>query len=171
MLRFKWLDQKAQVFQVIETSMSANGTTIKTVDYDLANKVSRCDNNPWKPVTPEQYQYVRNWYLPKLDGSELILEDMNFERISWDSNGNPRYVISWLALLGHKGFRDYINQFPPHHQFTMARELVKGSILSKYRAKSHSGSFVLQSFNLQSSVNHLNEVLNNRLAKFNAKHK
>ena len=66
-----------------------------------------------------------------------------FERVNSDVNGNPRYVLHFLA------FADTYEQ---------ARVIANRIGWSVYRAKSHGGCFVGQSYSIEDTVNRINEI-------------
>jgi hypothetical protein len=62
----------------------------------------------------------------------------NFYRVNNDSNGNPRYVIHWLAF----GANDY----------NEALSLAKSIGYKAYRASEFGGGFVTSSYNLENEA-------------------
>ena len=65
-------------------------------------------------------------------------------RIENDTNGNPRYIIHWLAL----GLSDYA-----------ATKETRRAGLTKYHGRSYGGGFVFQSYNLDRSVEYILDVM------------
>lgn len=68
-----------------------------------------------------------------------------FTRIKNDVNGNPRYLVSWLAL-GLSGYNDGLSQFG----------------LYKYRGKDFGGGYVFQSYNLRVDAERFEELFNKK---------
>lgn len=69
--------------------------------------------------------------------------DYPFERVNSDVNGNPRYVLHFLA------FADTYEQ---------ARVIANSIGWSVYRAKSHGGCFVGQSYSIEDTANRITEL-------------
>jgi len=70
--------------------------------------------------------------------------DLEVTRITNDINGNPRYVVHYLAL----GLPEY-----------KATNKTRRAGLTKYRGKSFGGGFVFQSYNIDASLNFIMEAL------------
>jgi hypothetical protein len=68
---------------------------------------------------------------------------ITFYRTTNDVNGNPRYIVHFLAFAS-----DY------HDALTLARKV--GARV--YRGKSFGGGFVLQSYSLDSTMRDINDV-------------
>lgn len=69
--------------------------------------------------------------------------DYPFERVNSDAYGNPRYVLHFLA------FADTYEQ---------ARVIANSIGWSVYRAKSHGGCFVGQSYSIEDTANRITEL-------------
>jgi hypothetical protein len=63
--------------------------------------------------------------------------EYKFTRTTNDGNGNPRYIVSWLAL----GLPAY-----------QANDKTRRAGLRKYSGKAFGGGFVFQSYNLERSA-------------------
>lgn len=79
---------------------------------------------------------------------------LDWTRINCDANGNPRYVVHFLALLtpaecADKGYARY-------DQACARARKIGGR---KYRAKSYSGGIVFTSYNLRETEAHIARVL------------
>ena len=61
----------------------------------------------------------------------------DFFRVNNDYNGNPRYVIHWLAFADN---------------YELAHKKANSIGFSKYRGKDFGGGFVGQSYNLESTA-------------------
>lgn len=83
-------------------------------------------------------QDMRETHYIEVDGEEIA-----FHRIDHDLNGNPRYVVHFLAL-GVK-LADYGK--------------IKG--LTKYRAKWFGGGYVIQSYNLEDDLRYIIQLVKN----------
>lgn len=66
-----------------------------------------------------------------------------FERVSNDVNGNPRYVLHFLAFAG---------------TYEQARIIANRMGWSAYRAKSHGGCFVGQSYSIEDTANRIQDL-------------
>lgn len=71
--------------------------------------------------------------------------DKQVKRVSNDANGNPRYVISWLAL----GLPAY-----------QATSLTRKAGLRKHQTREFGGGFAFQSYHLKDSLEFILETLN-----------
>ena len=69
--------------------------------------------------------------------------DYPFERVNSDAYGNPRYVLHFHAFADN---------------YEQARVIANSIGWSVYRAKSHGGCFVGQSYSLQDTAKRINEV-------------
>ena len=93
----------------------------------------------------------------------------NFTRVNNDTNGNPRYVCHFLGLLTDKDE----NQVKENYRLTLQQNPLKKTGLlydfasekvrtiggKKYRGKDFGGGIVFQSYNLENTVNKINELL------------
>ena len=52
--------------KVVEKLMSFTDTKVSTVLYDLENKKSKVNNDPWYPMTQSAIDWVNKYYLPKV---------------------------------------------------------------------------------------------------------
>ena len=76
--------------------------------------------------------------------TEMVKDfDYPFERVNSDFYGNPRYVLHFLA------FAD---------TYEKAHIIANRIGWSVYRAKSHGGCFVGQSYSIQDTANRINEI-------------
>lgn len=87
---------------------------------------------------------------------KLNITPENFTRIDSDYYGNPRYYISVVALFPICEDERMINKVK------VIDRLRKGSILTKYRGKKYGAGYVIQSYNLQASCDHINNFFNNK---------
>jgi len=72
-----------------------------------------------------------------------------FYRVNTDINGNPRYVISWLAFeTDGKDLAD---------RYQNAKKLANSIGFKVYRGKDFGGGFVCQSYNLESTAERIIE--------------
>ena len=65
-------------------------------------------------------------------------------KINNDFNGNPRYLVSWMALG--------LDSYKP-------TKLTRKAGLSKYRGKQFSGGFVFQSYNIDETMKYILKTL------------
>jgi hypothetical protein len=71
--------------------------------------------------------------------------DYEFTRVNNDVNGNPRYVVHYLALLTDK--EKYGPYLPNGYEIALRRSRAFGG--KKYRGKGYGGGIVFQSYNTQ----------------------
>ena len=71
--------------------------------------------------------------------------DYEFTRVNNDANGNPRYVVHYLALLTDK--EKYGPHLPNGYEIALKRSRAFGG--KKYRGKDYGGGIVFQSYNTQ----------------------
>ena len=97
-----------------------------------------------------------------------------FTRISNDVNGTPRYVCHFLNLLGLNGeieakrrassyglTKDYKNGSLINFQYEVALEKAKKIGGRKFHNKQYGGGIVFQSYNINDTLKHINELINN----------
>jgi len=71
--------------------------------------------------------------------------DYEFTRVNNDVNGNPRYVVHYLAILTDKEKHDpYLSN---GYEIALKRSRAFGG--KKYRGKDYGGGIVFQSYNTQ----------------------
>lgn len=76
---------------------------------------------------------------------------MQFKRINNDINGNPRYVFHFLAFLGtEKG------TILERYQIALKKSKKIGG--KAYRGKDFGGGIVLQSYNIQETIERINRL-------------
>lgn len=85
--------------------------------------------------------YEREERQAKKSEEHGILE-RHFTRIDNDTNGNPRYYVP-------------VYLFPD----TMTEKQRKDAGLAVYRGKRYGGGYVVQSYNLGSTCNHINKII------------
>ena len=88
---------------------------------------------------------------------------MEIQKIASDVNGNPRYVVHFLALLNDE--EKYGEDNGIHHitnLYDLAAKKAKKIGGKKYRGKDFGGGIVFQSFNLNDLEKEINEVRNNK---------
>lgn len=78
-----------------------------------------------------------------------------FSKVKSDVNGNPRYVIHFLALDVH-GWQSNISL---SGRYAIACKLANQIGGKKYHNKSYGGGIVFQSYSLQELCNRLNKLL------------
>lgn len=87
---------------------------------------------------------------------------MEFTRIKNDVNGNPRYVVHFLALLSDKEQQEIRSKARPFESVNdmYAYAVKKANKIGgkKYRGKDFGGGIVLQSYNIQDTENKINEL-------------
>lgn len=82
------------------------------------------------------------------DEAEILPE---YKRINNDINGNPRYIVHYLAFLGEDE-RDY----------DLAHSRAKKLGGKKYRGKDFAGGFVFQSYNIEETLRHIVAMRNSK---------
>ena len=71
-----------------------------------------------------------------------------FYRITNDINGNPRYIVHFLAFITYQE----TEKLSFDETFELARKRANEIGFSKYRGKSFDGGFVGQSYNLENTA-------------------
>jgi len=80
-----------------------------------------------------------------------------FYRVNNDINGNPRYVISWLAFETEgNGVTLSIKDLEDRYQ--KARKLANSIGFKVYRGKDFGGGFICQSYNLENTAEQIIET-------------
>lgn len=82
---------------------------------------------------------------------------MDFKRINNDTNGNPRYVTHFLNLITEQD-REKTKDISYLYQIATKRANKIGG--RKYHTKKFGGGIVFQSYNIQDTINRINELLN-----------
>ena len=80
----------------------------------------------------------------------------DFTRVKNDVNGNPRYVMHFLALDIHGPYKGI--GFGLSDRYVMACQLAKKLGGRKFHNKQYGGGIVFQSYNLRELCNRLNEL-------------
>lgn len=90
---------------------------------------------------------------------------IEFTRINNDTNGNPRYVVHFFALLTDKEQQEIRKKAKPLKSITDMYNYaaVKANKIGgkKYRGKDFGGGIVFQSYNIQEIEIAINQLLNN----------
>lgn len=91
---------------------------------------------------------------------------MELTRINNDTNGNPRYVFHFMALLNEnemqqiqKETKDPFKTLPNYYK--LAKQKAKKIGAKAYRSKEVSFYFVVQSYNMGETIKQIEEVKNN----------
>lgn len=79
----------------------------------------------------------------------------SFTRINNDTNGNPRYVCHFLQFITDKD-RD-TTDLSQRYNIAISRAKKLGG--RKYHNKQYGGGIVFQSYNIQDTCNHINELM------------
>jgi hypothetical protein len=86
--------------------------------------------------------------------------NITFTRINNDVNGNPRYVVHFLALITEQESNSTPNDWNRIRSlYNLALDKSRAFGGKKYRAKSYGGGIVFQSYNLREDLNIINEKL------------
>jgi hypothetical protein len=85
----------------------------------------------------------------------ITTENTTVTRVNNDSNGNPRYVIHWLALLQCEAMQQWSDNDVGGLSYNLAQAIAKNAGFKKYHNKSYGGGLVVQSYNVQDSLDHL----------------
>lgn len=97
---------------------------------------------------------------------KIKISEENFTKQTHDINGNPRYAIHFLNLIpsnfdlkqnGIIGLYDFV--------LNLNKKLSLGG--RKYHNKKYGGGLIFQSYSLRSTINYLEEKLNNYFNSFN----
>ena len=75
-----------------------------------------------------------------LDNRTRLLLGHNFYRVKHDVNGNPRYVIHWLAFGS---------------DYDTAKQTANSLGFSVYRGRDFGGGFVGQSYNIENTAENI----------------
>lgn len=84
---------------------------------------------------------------------------MDYKRISNDTNGNPRYVFHFLNFLSDKEQEDEPNGLSRiSNIYSLAVFKAKNIGGKRYRGKDFGGGIVIQSYNIQGTINQIKEL-------------
>lgn len=87
---------------------------------------------------------------------------MEYKKVNNDINGNPRYVFHFLNFLSGREQEDIRAKARPFQAINdMYREAVnKATDIGgkKYRGKDFGGGIVIQSYNIQGTINEIKEL-------------
>lgn len=92
-------------------------------------------------------------------------EPIEVVRIKNDTNGNPRYVIHFLAVFRHGGAKASKDQHctrPFDTGYDYAVLLVREAGFKRFHNKQFGGGLVFQSYNVQADLDNLENCLNKR---------
>ena len=94
---------------------------------------------------------------------KLFNEEIEVLRVNNDVNGNPRYVIHFI----HVGDRlkTELGDLIKDYDLYMMSLNASGRGFKKYHNRSYGGGIVFQSYNIQSDLNHLENNVNDFIAK------
>ena len=88
-----------------------------------------------------------------------MITEEHFQKITHDTNGNPRYCIHYVNLLPS----GYINTWTPKGisaGYTQALTIAKKHGGKRYTSKSYGGGIVFTTYTLDSLINSLNAEVN-----------
>jgi hypothetical protein len=74
----------------------------------------------------------------------ITFNDREFYRANNDVNGNPRYILHWLAFAS---------------TYSEAYTIARAAGFKEYRGKDFGGGFITQSYSLQETVNFIERVI------------
>jgi len=83
---------------------------------------------------------------------------MNYKRVTSDINGNPRYVFHFFNFLNDEEKKGNTSD-----SYNLATKKAKQIGGKKYRGKDFGGGIVLQSYNIQDTINEIKELQNQTL--------
>lgn len=90
---------------------------------------------------------------------------MELTRINNDINGNPRYVLHFMALLNENELEEIRKKARPFQWVTDAYNIAAAKAKQiggkKYRGKDFGGGIVVQSHNTAELIKQIEEVKNN----------
>lgn len=90
------------------------------------------------------------------------MDKSSFTRINNDVNGNPRYVIHFLALNTDNEKDNTPNDWNRiNNLYAMAVKRANRIGGKKYNTKSYGGGIVFQSYSLDDTIRHIMRVLEN----------
>jgi hypothetical protein len=74
----------------------------------------------------------------------ITFNDREFYRAKNDVNGNPRYILHWMAFA---------------RTYSEAYTIARAAGFKEYRGKDFGGGFITQSYSLQETVNFIERVI------------
>ena len=89
-----------------------------------------------------------------------MITERDFTRIKNDVNGNPRYVIHFLACLPDSIKNDY-KTMTIVEKYRYSIELMRKIGGRKYHTKGYGGGIVFQSYSLPNLIKSIEELINN----------
>ena len=94
---------------------------------------------------------------------KLFGEDVSVERINNDSNGNPRYVIHFLAVSSK--LKDELGALIKDFDLYETSVKASGSGFKRYHNKSYGGGICFQSYNVRKDLDYLESNVNSFIEK------
>jgi hypothetical protein len=94
---------------------------------------------------------------------KLFNEEIELLRINNDVDGNPRYVIHFIRV-GDR-LKTALGDLIKDYDLYMMSLNASGGGFKKYHNKSYDGGIVFQSYNIQSDLKHLENNVNDFIAK------
>lgn len=80
---------------------------------------------------------------------------MNYKRVNNDINGNPRYVFHFLNFLTDKEMENTKGISTKYEMAVNKSRLIGGK---KYRGKDFGGGIVIQSYNIEETINDIKRL-------------
>ena len=94
---------------------------------------------------------------------KLFGEDITVERINNDVNGNPRYVIHFIAVSSK--LKDSLRSLIKDWDLYETSIKASGKGFKRYHNKSYGGGICFQSYNVQNDLDYLESNVNNFIEK------
>lgn len=61
------ITKEGNLIKIVETIRSRHETKTNVVLYNLSEKTSKINNNPWHEITDTTVQWIMEYYLPKVE--------------------------------------------------------------------------------------------------------
>ena len=61
------ITKEGNLIKIVETIRSCHETKTNVVLYNLSEKTSKINNNPWREMTDTAVKWVMEYYLPKVE--------------------------------------------------------------------------------------------------------
>jgi hypothetical protein len=98
---------------------------------------------------------------------ETKTETLNFTRVASDSNGNPRYVVHFLALNTRDELdRNGDNWIPVSTKYAIATKRANTIGGRKFHNKQYGGGIVFQSYSLEYEMQAINRVTGRNFTEY-----
>ena len=101
-------------------------------------------------MTNKEIEIYRNSY--------KVVNGIGFCRVNNDINGNPRYVVHFIAFNTDEEMRN--GNLSQNQLYAIAKKRANDLGFSVYRANWYGGGFVCQSYSLVDTANKINEIVN-----------